>query len=118
MSVQEILAAIGERLGGAAAVRTIYGEPISAEGRTIVQVASVGYGFGAGAGGRGVGGAPSGGPSEEGGGGGAGVRVRPVGVVEVSASGTRFLAFGDRKKLAAAAASGFLAGWWLGNHRR
>jgi len=37
-----------------ASVKTIYGEPIQAQGKTIIPVARISYGFGAGAGTGGV----------------------------------------------------------------
>jgi uncharacterized spore protein YtfJ len=87
--VQRFVEAIGERLHGSASVRQVFGDPIRAEGRTIVPVARVAYGFGAG-----------GGKTEdsadrrqqgEGGGGGGGVSATPVGVIEIGATGTRFV---------------------------
>ena len=50
MSTAEILERIGESLGSAATVKSVFGEPIHAEGKTVVPVAKVAYGFGAGSG--------------------------------------------------------------------
>ena len=36
------------RLQNSASVKTVYGDPITAEGKTIIPVAKVTYGFGAG----------------------------------------------------------------------
>jgi uncharacterized spore protein YtfJ len=49
MQVKETLEALAERLQ-TTSVRTVFGEPISAEGRTIIPVARVAYGFGSGGG--------------------------------------------------------------------
>lgn len=79
-------------------VRTIYGDPITASGVTIVPVARVAFGFGGG-GGSGRSGLPE---SEEGGadrafgeggggGGGGGGVVRPVGYVEITDGGSRWV---------------------------
>jgi uncharacterized spore protein YtfJ len=81
-------------------VKTVYGEPISAQGKTIIPVAKITYGYGAGAGTGGVGDTSARG---EGGGGGGGVRAVPVGVIEVSDQPTRFVPISDRKKLTGAA---------------
>jgi uncharacterized spore protein YtfJ len=62
-------------------VKALYGEPISAHGKTVIPVAKIMYGYGAGAGTWGVGDSSARGG---GGGGGGGVRAIPVGVVEIS----------------------------------
>src|SRR5438477_11035673 len=86
-----------------ASVKTIYGEPIAAQGKTIIPVARISYGYGAGAGTGGMGETSARG---EGGGGGGGVNAGPEGVEEVSDQQTRFVPISDRKKL-----TGML---WLG----
>jgi len=50
MSAVEILEKIGESLSSTATVRSVFGEPIHVEGKTVVPVAKVAYGFGAGSG--------------------------------------------------------------------
>jgi uncharacterized spore protein YtfJ len=67
-----------------ATVKTIYGEPISAEGKVIVPVAAIRYGFGGGSG-------RSEKDNQEGGGGGGGFIGKPLGVVEVTQQQTRFI---------------------------
>ena len=49
MHATEMLQRIGESLGSTATVKSVFGEPIHAEGKTVVPVAKVAYGFGAGA---------------------------------------------------------------------
>jgi uncharacterized spore protein YtfJ len=109
MNVKETLEALAERLQ-TTGVRTVFGEPISAEGRTIIPVARVAYGFGSGGG---VSAAdPERSPEDRkgGGGGGGGVRAVPAGVVEITGDQARFLRFDDWRPLAAAAILGFGVG--------
>lgn len=73
-----LLERLAERLGAQASVTTVFGEPITAHGVTIVPVARAGFGFGGGSG-RETGAEKSG----EGGGGGGGVDVRPLGFIEI-----------------------------------
>ena len=88
-------------------VKAVYGEPIAAQGKTIIPVAKLIYGYGGGAGTGGVGESKARG---EGGGGGGGARAIPVGVVEVSEQQTRFIPITDRKKLASAVVMGIGVG--------
>src|ERR1700676_5794342 len=91
-----LLQSLKESILGQASVKTIYGEPISAHGKTIIPVAKIMYGYGAGGGAGGVGTSSARG---EGGGGGGGARAIPVGVVEISDQQTRFVPITDRKGL-------------------
>ncbi len=95
-------------------VKAVYGEPISAQGKTIIPVAKIMYGYG---GGSGTGGAGNTMARGEGGGGGGGARAIPVGVVEVSNQSPRFVPISDRRKLAEAVAIGIGLGMWLGFRR-
>jgi len=76
-------------------VTTVYGAPVSANGVTIVPVARVAFGFGGGGGG-GTGEGPAGGQggsgSGGGGGGGGGGVVQPIGYVEITQDGSRWVA--------------------------
>ena len=65
MDVPETIKSISERLQNAATVKTIYGDPIDAEGKTIIPVARVRYGFGAGGGSGPVPGAQEPNPTKE-----------------------------------------------------
>jgi uncharacterized spore protein YtfJ len=109
-----LLQSLKEGILGQASVKTIYGDAISAQGKTIIPVAKVMYLYGAGAGTGGVGDTSARG---EGGGGGGGVRVVPLGVIEVSEQSTRFVPITDRKKLAGAALVGIVFGLWFGWRR-
>jgi uncharacterized spore protein YtfJ len=112
MSSATMLQSLQENLSSRAQVKSVFGEPINAEGKTIIPIAKIAYGFGAGAGTGGVGDTRARG---EGGGGGGAIRAIPVGVIEVSPNQpTRFVPITDRKKLGAAAMAGVLIGVWLG----
>jgi uncharacterized spore protein YtfJ len=115
MGSAALLQSLKESILGQAGVKAIYGEPISAQGKTIIPVAKLIYGYGAGAGTGGLGNSSTQG---EGGGGGAGVRAIPVGVIEISDQQTRFIPITSRKKLAGAGLMGILLGISLGWRRR
>ena len=106
MSLNSYFDSLAQRLEGAANVRTVYGDPIEVEGRKVVPVSRIAYGFG-------------GGPSkfEEAGGttagGGGYVRAEPVGVVEVTAEGTRFIPTVTWKKIATGVLVGVVLGWMM-----
>ncbi len=106
-----LLQSLKEGILGQASVKTIYGEAVSAHGKTIIPVGKVMYGYGAGAGTAGVGESSA---RSEGGGGGGGVRVIPIGVIEVSEQHTRFIPISDHRKLAGALLAGVGFGMWLG----
>ena len=115
MSIQRYLQLIMEHLQSSASMKTVYGDPIIAEGKTIIPVARVAYGFGAGAG-----------PvrksedlieEKEAGGGGGGICCRPVGIVEITKEETRFIPIDERRKLAGALLIGLILGLWLGSRR-
>ena len=115
MDPAQTLHDIAQSLGSTATVKSVFGEPISAEGKTVVPVAKVAYGFGAGGGSgrakRGEG-TPNG-AETEGGGGGGGVRAYPAGALEISAAGTRFISLTDFRLLGVAFAAGALLGGLL-----
>jgi uncharacterized spore protein YtfJ len=110
MSTLPLLQSLKESILSQASVKAIYGEPVSAHGITIIPVAKVMYGYGAGAGTGGVGDTSARG---EGGGGGGGARTIPVGVIEISAQGTRFVPISDRKRVAGALVAGIGLGMLL-----
>ena len=107
MNATEMLESIGESLGSTATVKSVFGEPIHAEGKTVVPVAKVAYGFGAGGGRKS---ANHDGCSDQPEGGGGGVRAFPAGALEITPGSTRFISYTDFRWLAAA----FVAGAVLG----
>ena len=104
MDVQEAI----HSLVNQSSAKTVYGEPITAEGKTIVPIAKLRYGFGGGSGKK------AGEQPGEGGGGGGGCVARPVGYIEVSAQGTRFVPIVDLQSMAIAMAAGLLGGLLFG----
>lgn len=104
---QEILQSMTERFAATANVKQVFGEPVQAQGRTIVPVARVWYHVGAGWGGRK---SESGDAGQGGGGGGGAVFAAPAGVLEVTDEGARFVRFVDAKLAAALVAGGVLLG--------
>src|SRR5688572_18250096 len=108
MSRKEMIASAVEHLRTRAGVKAVYGEPVVINGKTVIPVAKVTLG----APGEGPGMRPH--ENEDGEheplaaekNGTGGVAARPVGVVEISDNGTRFVSFGQTKRLAFAAAIG------------
>jgi uncharacterized spore protein YtfJ len=103
MDFQELFRSLVNQAGA----KTVYGDPISGEGRTVVPVAKVRCGFGGGSGKK---------PGEKGesGGGGGGFVSKPVGYIEVSRQGTRFVPIVGPQDVAMAAGVGMCLGWLLG----
>src|SRR5208283_1588667 len=107
---KEIITSLADRFTTAGKVQTVFGDPIEAHGRTIITVARVKYGLGAGGGGENksqsedaVGGAGSGG----------GISVNPLGVLEITDAGTRFIRFFDPKMAARLVVGGVVFGFML-----
>jgi uncharacterized spore protein YtfJ len=115
MSSLALLQSLKESILSQANVKAVYGEPIAAQGKTIIPVAKIIYGYGAGAGTGGVGDSNARG---ECGCGSGGVLAIPAGVMEISDQQTRFVPITDRKKLAGAVLAGISFGMWLGWRRR
>jgi uncharacterized spore protein YtfJ len=88
-------------------VKTLFGEPVEAQGKTVIPVAQVSYGFGAGSGSRSD-------DQSSGGGGGGGLKAAPIGVVEITPQNTRFIPITPGRKLLGAAAAGLVFGMWMG----
>ena len=117
---------IAELLERSLSIRHVYGEPVLHGETTVIPVARVAYGFGAG-GGRGPGRITSGldksaasensHPEAQGAGGGGGVRMTPVGALEISPQGTRFIRYRPLASLFGAAALGLAVGWLLVRRR-
>lgn len=115
MSSLALLQSLKESILTQANVKAVYGEPIVAQGKTVVPVAKIISGYGAGAGTAGVRDSKAQG---EGGGGGGGARAIPVGVIEICDRQTSFVPISDRKKLTGAVMVGIALGMWLGWRRR
>ena len=92
----EIFKTIVEPLQSSAAVKSVFGDPITAQGKTVIPVARTAYGFGGGSGKRGAEA-----KLDEGGGGGGGVVATPLGVFEVTEGQTRFIPLDENRKLVA-----------------
>lgn len=101
--VAESLRLLGDNLQIGASVRNVYGDPVSVGGRTVIPIARVSYGFGAG-------GSKEAGPKRRGSSGGAGLTARPVGAIEITEAGTRFVPFIDPVRLGVTLLAGFLIG--------
>jgi len=106
MDFQELFRSLVNQAGA----RTVYADPISSEGKTIVPVARVRCGFGGGSGKKA--------DKQEGGGGGGGFVARPVGFIEISAGGTQFVPIVDYRNMALAFGAGVCLGLFLGKMRR
>ena len=118
MSIQEYFRSITERLQSSASVKTIYGEPIVAEGKTVIPVGRVAYAF-----------CTCFGPEKKndpeqqmevgraGGCGGGGVAARPVGVVQITKEDTRFIPIDEKTRLAGALLVGFFLGLLMVSRR-
>jgi uncharacterized spore protein YtfJ len=90
MEIQEALSGLVNQAGP----KTVYSDPITADGTTIVPVARIRCGFGGGSGRN------SRSKENEGGGGGGGFVAHPVGFVEVRGDGARFVPIIDPQTIA------------------
>ena len=104
---QRVLELIVERLQQSASVESVYGEPIESADRMVVPVARIAYGFGSG-------GSENEGDEEGGFGGGGGLAATPVGALEITEAGTRFVRFDEPRRMAVAFVVGLLIGLRLG----
>jgi uncharacterized spore protein YtfJ len=80
-TVAEILKTITDEMQKSLSAKTVVGDPVTIEGKTIVPLVSLGMGFGAGAG--------SGKDAPGGGGGGGGMGIKPVAVIVIDDRGAR-----------------------------
>jgi uncharacterized spore protein YtfJ len=97
---------LGDNFAARANAKSVYGEPVHAGSRTVIPVAQVGYLLGATSGGRN-------GETVGGGSGGGGVVARPVGYIEITDAGTRYVELSAIKRLIPAVIIGFAAGCLL-----
>jgi uncharacterized spore protein YtfJ len=99
MDITDTIEGVRSALSDKLSAEVAYGEPITADGITIIPVARVMMGFGAGGG---VGEAEHSGNGEEapapvGGGGGGGGLVQPLGFIEIDSTGARWVALEPSK---------------------
>lgn len=115
MTTKELIDSAVDHLKASASVKTVYGEPVVVEGKTVIPVAKVAYGFGSG---KGKGPESKG----EGEGVGGGVAAKPVGVVEIDKGVTTFVPIAPKKTafVAAVIASGIGLGlgYFFGHRSR
>jgi uncharacterized spore protein YtfJ len=118
LSLQQIFQTFTDRLQTSASVKSVYGEPIEAHGKTVIPIAKVGFGFGGGFGAGGANRETQVGPGGEGGGGGGGATVLPLGVIEISEAGARYIPIDEKKRLIGAVTTGIALGLWIARKRR
>jgi uncharacterized spore protein YtfJ len=107
---KEMLEAIVDRFAVTAQVQNLFGDPVESHGKTIIPVARVSYRLGAGGGG----GADSDSEKVNGGGGGGGVvKATPIGVIEITEAGARFIRFFDPQMATGLIAGGIMIGLLL-----
>lgn len=94
-----------------AGARTVYGEPVSVNGKTVLPVATIRCGFGGSSGAEGS-------NWQHGGGGGGGLIAKPLGVVEITQSQTRFIPIVSGRALLLAVGLGVCLGFLAGSRRR
>ncbi len=97
-TLEELMKRFG-KMQESAGAKTVFGEPIHVDGRTIIPVAAVRYMYGFG---MGQGSDKEQKASGGGGGGGGGVTVSPVAVLEVTSQGMEFKPIVDATRLALA----------------
>ena len=103
--LEEVFKSIIEHAGA----KTVYGEPVSVDGKTVLPVATIRYGFGVGSGAKADG--------EHGTGAGGGLIAKPLGVVEITQSQTRFIPIVSSRALVIAVGVGVCLGFLAGSRR-
>lgn len=74
----DFISGLAERIGSAAGVNAVFGEPVEREGVTVIPVARVSWGFGGGGG------------EDEGHGGGGGASANAQGFIEIEGGHARY----------------------------
>jgi uncharacterized spore protein YtfJ len=92
-----------------AGTKTVYGESVSVDGKTVLPVAQIWYDFGGSSGGKGN--------NWEHGGGGGGLVAKPLGLVEITQSQTRFIPIFSSRALLIAVGLGVCLGFLVGSRR-
>ncbi len=112
---KEMLSTLVDHFATTAKVQNVFGDPIEAHGKTVIPVARVSYRLGAGGG---EGGETPSDPSApkrggDGSGGGGIVQAVPVGVLDVTEAGARFVRFFDPQMAMGLVACGVMFGLLL-----
>jgi len=97
MKTKELMDSAVRHLNTSASMKTVYGEPVVIDGKTVIPVAKVGQGA-----------------TETVEGAEGGTTAQPIGVVEITSKETKFVSFGQTKKLSIVAAIGSGLGFVLG----
>jgi len=82
----DLAAAVAERIGSAAGVAAVFGEPVERDGLTVIPVAKAMWGAGGGAGKK---------PDDEGYGAGGGAMTAPHGFIEIGGGKARYRRIGS-----------------------
>src|ERR1700678_2024286 len=101
---EDTVLSLSDKFAANANAKTVYGEPVHAGSRTIIPVAKIGYLLGATSAGRN-------GETVGGGSGGGGVGARPVGYIEITDAGSRYIELSAIKKTLVVIALGFVTGY-------
>lgn len=112
MRPDALIQSLGEQLTTTGGAHAAFGEPVTQGDRTVIPVARVASFFGGGAGGLAA--AEGRSPERGGGGGGGAIAAWPIGAIEVSSEGTRFVPVTDPRRSLAAVCVGLAIGWLLG----
>jgi uncharacterized spore protein YtfJ len=107
MQFAEVFKSIIEHAGA----KIVYGEPVSVDGKTVLPVATIRCGFGGSSGGKGN-------NWQHGSSGGGGLVAKPVGVVEITPSQTRFIPIFSSRALVIAVGVGVCIGFLAGSRSR
>lgn len=116
MNIQQFFRSLGEHLQKGAGVKTVYGDPMVVQGKTVIPVARVAYGFCGGSRANKKGKSAEQKEGAEGGGGG-GFSASPVGVVEITKEDTRFVPIGEERRMAWFLIIGLFLGIFMGRRR-
>jgi uncharacterized spore protein YtfJ len=103
-----------ESLRSTATVKSVFGEPIQMEGKTVVPIAKVAYHFGGGFGSKPKSGESRPDAKQEGGGGGGDVKAFPAGALEITPNRTSFVPLHDALHDCGLLLAGFAAGALVG----
>ena len=114
MSTVSVIQEFVESLHSTATVKSVFGQPIQIEGKTVVPIAKVAYGFGGGFGTKPKFGESHPDEKQEGGGGGGGVKAFPAGALEITPSRTIFVPLHGALRDCGLLLAGFVAGALVG----